>query len=286
MTIARRKIAAPAAAPAPHNGFSLISNQKLLQIYSAMLQCRMIEARIRALIKQNQLDKHYDTTGQEAAFVGAAIDLLPEDTLAPYHRALIPCFLKGLPLSTLFALLAPVPTRARLPFTCRNLISPALSPAVQLDRAIDAAIANKAAKNSKIVVAFCGDSSELLYPAFSRAGAQDLPILFVCHTAANAEQIAARAQEYGFPGIAVDAQDAVAVYRVATEAMAHARRGSGPTLIECIPWPLSGPRKGQPRKSEVALVNMENYLVRKRLFTAELKSQATSAFKRELAAAL
>lgn len=107
MTIARRKIAAPAAAPAPHNGFSLISNQKLLQIYSAMLQCRMIEARIRALIKQNQLDKHYDTTGQEAAFVGAAIDLLPEDTLAPYHRALIPCFLKGLPLSTLFALLAP-----------------------------------------------------------------------------------------------------------------------------------------------------------------------------------
>ena len=57
MTIASRKIATPAAAAPPiHNAFSLISNQKLLQLYTTMLQCRMIEERLRPLLKKNKVE--------------------------------------------------------------------------------------------------------------------------------------------------------------------------------------------------------------------------------------
>jgi pyruvate dehydrogenase E1 component alpha subunit len=80
-----------------------------------------------------------------------------------------------------------------------------------------------------------------------------------------------------FPAIAVDGSDAVAVYRVAHEAIAHARMGHGPTLIECL---TDGSNPADP------ILNMEKYLIRKGLFTEELKTEVIGGFSRELDAAL
>jgi TPP-dependent pyruvate/acetoin dehydrogenase alpha subunit len=290
MTIASRKIATPAvAAPPIQNGFSLISNQKLLQLYTTMLQCRMIEERLRPLLKKNKAEIAHDAAGREAAIVGAALDLLPGDTLAPAHGSLVPCFVKGLPLPAVFASLTPGPAAARSPFAPLHIIPPSFSLAVQLNKAIRAAIANKTSKNNKIAIAFCGDSSassSLLEEAMTRAGAQTLPILFVCHTAHDAEDFSSKANEHGLPGATVDANDAVAVYRVATEAIAHARHGSGPTLIECKPWCLPGQKDDQRLEAADSILNMEKYLTRKGLFAPELKSEAAAGFKRQLDAAV
>ena len=78
-----------------------------------------------------------------------------------------------------------------------------------------------------------------------------------------------------FPVIAVDGNDAVAVYRVASEAIAHARKGDGPTLIECIRT-----KAGDP------LLNMEKYLVRKGLFSEEFKRKVAAGCSEKLDAAL
>ena len=84
----------------------------------------------------------------------------------------------------------------------------------------------------------------------------------------------------------VDGDDAVAVYRVATEAIAHARRGGRPTLIECKPWPLADAQPGKRRKPTDPISNMETYLTRKGLFDKKFKSAVTTAFRRELNAAI
>ncbi|MGA2085513.1 MAG: hypothetical protein ABSG60_08345 [Terracidiphilus sp.] len=84
------------------NGFSLISSEKLLQLYSTMLKCRMIEDRTCILFNNNDFAANYDSAaGREAVAVGVAIDLFPEDTIVPSHGDLIPFFINGLPLETL-----------------------------------------------------------------------------------------------------------------------------------------------------------------------------------------
>ena len=289
MSIARTRVSIHETPQPPHNGFSLISNDKLLQIYSTMLRCRMLEERIRVLAKQNGLTEAYAAKSQEAASVGFGVDLLPGDTLAPSPRGFIPCFVKGLPVSRIFSALSASPTRARTPYAPLKLIPPSLSLSAQLDRAIAAARENKARKNKKIVLAFCGNSNaspDLLHQAMHRAGKLRLPILLVCHSDLDGEDLCIMAENCGFPGVVVDGDDAVAAYRVATEAIAHARRGNGPTLIDCKPWPHSSSKSGKRQTVRNPILNMEKYLVRKGLFDKKFKSKVTANFRRELDLAL
>ncbi len=289
MTSARKKTAAPADTLSTHTGFSLISNEKLLELYTTMLKCRMIEDRIDAVGKR-KAGHGLSTTAavHDAAIAGVAIDLLRGDTLAPSQGALIPCFVKGMPLAAIFSSLFGG-TAIRRSYASHGLIRPSFSAPTQLERALRAASTYKSRKNKKIAVVFCGDfsaSSISLDVAMERAGRKRLPVLFVCQTGHDAEDVSAKARKYGFPGVIVDGDDAVAVYRVATEAIAHARRGSGPTLIECKPWPLQGRKSARPHSTGNPIRNMETYLARKGLLSRRIKSHVTAAFQRELDAAI
>ena len=84
-----------------------------------------------------------------------------------------------------------------------------------------------------------------------------LPVIFVCennHFGISMSQsrhqaikdIADRAAAYGIPGVAVDGNDVMAVYEAANEAVARARKGQGPTLIECKTWRWRGHFEGDP----------------------------------------
>jgi TPP-dependent pyruvate/acetoin dehydrogenase alpha subunit len=108
----------------------------------------------------------------------------------------------------------------------------------------------------------------------SFAGVHDLPMIFVSHPKPVNTKL--QAQAYAFPTIAVDGNDVVAVYRVACEAIAHARKGNGPTLIECQTLPSNGD----------PILNMEQYLRRKGLFREELKKDVTVKFGKALDAAI
>src|ERR1035437_4444740 len=104
MTAKTKERATEAVEPNGKKAFSLISNEKLVQLYSTMLKCRMMEERIRILFKQCKFSgNYYAAIGQEAAAVGAAIDLLPEDTIGPSHRDFITNSIKGAPLDKMIS---------------------------------------------------------------------------------------------------------------------------------------------------------------------------------------
>ncbi len=280
------KLAVDIAHPSgPHNGFSLISNEKLVQLYVTMLKCSMLEERISNLKRRDPRATSGERFSQEAAAVGVGVDLVDGDTLAPSTGGWIHAFVKGLHLERIVAAHAGGKPAGRSPYAQLNVVPPSLNLGEQINRAIQAARENKKRRNKKIVAAFCGNSCEspTLDEAMRLAGKARLPILLVCHSRDdNNEDICNKAQQYGFPGVAVDGNDAVAVYRVVTEAMAHARRGSGPTLIELKPWPLASRAL---RTAGKPVLNMERYLKRKGLFSRKLKSVVVAEFGRELDAA-
>ncbi|WBL37112.1 thiamine pyrophosphate-dependent dehydrogenase E1 component subunit alpha [Tepidiforma flava] len=113
--------------------------------------------------------------------------------------------------------------------------------------AVGAAFSNKYRKTQNVTACFFGDGASnegSFHEAANMAGLYRLPLIFVCENNGFGEftrqdrhqairDIADRAAGYGFPGIVVDGMDAVAVYEAAGEAIARARRGEGPTLLEC-----------------------------------------------------
>jgi TPP-dependent pyruvate/acetoin dehydrogenase alpha subunit len=307
--------------PAAHtNGSSLISEDKLKQLYTTMLKCRMLEEKARVLFKQSKFTgNYYAAVGQEATAVGVGVDLRPEDTVGPSHRDFILNFIKGAPLSAMYSQLyakSTSPDKGRSsPAHCGyaplNVITPSSTIAAQLNIATGVALANKMKKNDNIAVAFSGDGSTSLgfwHEALNFAGVHNLPIVYVIQNnlwaesvtvklQTKVEDLSIKAQSYGFPGITVDGNDVVAVYRVAQEAITRARQGGGPTLIEAKTYRWYGhseidPAKYRPAeeveywKSKDPIKTMETYLSGKGLFTDEWKEQVSADFNKELDAAV
>jgi len=240
------------AALAGHDGFALISNQKLRDLYTAMVRCRRLA---------EQQDKRLsDGAGQEASVVGVCIDLDAEDWIAASASGLIGRLVQGAPLADFFP--------------------SAEASEAQLDLALGRALSDKTKQNGKVVVVFGGAGAAAEWKdALRAAGEHQLPILFVRWSGAMPKEKSGKrslqAQEAAsgeVPVIPVDGADVVAVYRVATESISHARRGNGPTLIDCLPYCIEGEPKDDP------LRKMEVYLSHKGLFDPKLKSGTDAAF--------
>src|SRR4051812_10859906 len=88
--------------------FSLISNEKLLAIYAAMLKCRLLEQRATALFQHGRLDTDlHVSAGLEATAAAGVVDLQQADTLCLAPNDWVPAFVKGMSLETVFRALAP-----------------------------------------------------------------------------------------------------------------------------------------------------------------------------------
>ncbi len=126
--------------------------------------------------------------------------------------------------------------------------------------AVGAGLSCKYLKTDTICVCFFGDASTnqgTFHEALNLASIWKLPIVFVCennyygismsqgrHQAIK--DIADRGGAYSIPGIAVDGNDVLAVYEAAAEAIARARKGNGPSLIECKTYRQRGHFEGDP----------------------------------------
>lgn len=215
---------------AANKGFSLISNQKLLALYTAMADCRHLaeEAHRKSRRAADSI------LGHEAAAVGAAIDLLAHDVVAP----------------------------ALWPDAALHAINPAPSIVATFPQALRQTAA--ATGTQQIALFFSSDKASAQpawLSAITRAAHENLPILFVFLNRAETsvepavgEAALLERKGHALPVIHVDGTDVVAVYRVATEAITHARKGNGPTLIDCRLSPHNDP-----------IENMQNYLIGKGL---------------------
>ena len=316
------KVREQVAVATPSSGHSnpLISHEKLRQLYSTMLKCRLLEERTRILEEQAGLENDRSTSvGMEATAVGAAIQLRPEDTLAPSQHDFISSYIRGVPLSDVVNHLYWCDTRVHhghlAPDDCGyaplNIVLPTSTVAAQWAMCNEVAFTYQRKKSDNVVMVLSSEAS--LVPgawnaALSLAGQRSLPIVFVRQPNLSAGSVPVKLEStgdairtetmgHGFPGITVDAQDAVAMYRVAQEAVERARSGGGPTLIDAQTFPENRPTEivraeyratDQVEKSvsNDPIAVMERYLTGKGLFSDEWKNEIASAFNRELDAAI
>jgi TPP-dependent pyruvate/acetoin dehydrogenase alpha subunit len=317
---ARKEQAAIPASTRPAEdtaGNPLLSNAKLRQIYSTMLRGRLLEEQTGQSRKKGK-SRSKANTGTEATIVAAAIDLRRTDWISPLRHDLIGTFVKG---ATLTSILAPTKhaalhgTDAKNKSTGKPSASPEFNaqgeqsqlhilpntpnPAAQLNLAAGVALAMKAKNDGSIVMAFCGDTStsgQRWLDALTLAGEHFLPLLVITYTKFSSR--VSRRKSYdptvsqitegrhcGLPVIPVDADDAVAMYRVAFESIHKARHGGGPTLIEATYFPAA--KKGHAhdsrgQNSDDAISRMEAYLASKGLFSESWKQSVIDDFKREM----
>lgn len=266
----------------------MISKEKLIELYSAMVMCRMIGERARRLAREGHLALGlHASVGREAAIAGITVDLLPEDTLETTHAAQVSNFVKGMPLDALFS--EAVRSSHGNGHTARN--------EARLESACATAKQHKVAMTGKITVAFC-DADQSVGTCWrknlSEAGRDDLPVIFVRHRVVSEETKERKrglkraalpaALEHGVPVIYVDSDDVVAVYRVASESIARARQRRGPTLIDCIAGGTA--REGSAGMGSNGhtdpLAIMESHLAGKGLFNRGLKKKITEGFTPQL----
>src|SRR6266568_4598328 len=190
----------PQAVPSPSKeGFSLISDEKLVAIYAAMAKYRMIERRAESLFQHGQLvgDFHV-SAGREASAAAVVIDLRAGDalSLAPGDR--MPGFAKGASLENTFRALSVEEkerNRGHIALEANeylrlNIVAPA-DAATQIGAVREFAKTAKEEKNGNIVVAFFTTDAQMLASwedAKTFAAANGLPVIFVHHGYEQAER--------------------------------------------------------------------------------------------------
>ena len=252
-------------------GGSLISDAKLQQMYASMLQCRMLTEYAQRLPQTTRSARLYKRSmGQEAIATGCVIDLRPEDTIVVTPHDSIARLVKGGPLSELVKQLHERPARN----------NPHMKLDMKFSLAMDVALRNKKKKQGNVVLMFADRTTAKLeswQQTMELAGKARLPILFVVESnpwPGPARAQARPPQTHAFPVFTVDANDVVAVYRVAYECLERVRVDPCPVLVWAEPYRL--PHERDP------LLHMERYLKAKKLFSARWKKQVAQQFSRAL----
>ena len=235
-----------------------LDEKTLLEWFRLMLLGRQIDYRCQVLNRQGRAPFIISCAGHEAAQVGVAWPLRPQhDWIAPYYRDIVLCFRMGLTALDLMLSVLAKPadpasggkqTPGHFSDTRLNIVSGGSPLSTQMVHAAGVAYALKMDATDKVVMTCYGEgagSEGDTHEAFNFAAIYKLPEIFVCqnngfaisvpfHKQYALEHAAQRAAGYGFPGVTVDGRDPVTCYHVAKQAIARARAGEGPTLIECL----------------------------------------------------
>jgi TPP-dependent pyruvate/acetoin dehydrogenase alpha subunit len=240
-----------------------LDREDLLGIYRQMLLTRGIEERGHILYKQGKIPgSFYTGRGNEAASVGVATALGPEDVGTPLHRDMGVHVTRGVEPWRIFAQYMgreDGPTRGRdgnvhMADSQLGLIAMVSHLPAMLPVAVGAALAFRIREERRVAVAWFGEGASArgdCHEGMNFAGVRRLPVVFICdnnqwaystptHLEYACETLADRAQAYGFDGVVVDGTDVLAVYREAKKAIEKAREGGGPTLIESMTLRMEG----------------------------------------------
>lgn len=228
-----------------------LDGELLQRAYRAMITARVADDKAVKLQRQGRIGAYPPSKGQEASQLGPAMALGPEDWVVPGFRELTALLWKGVPLYNLFLYWSGNEAGNRYPDDVR--VTPGVIPVGdQIPHAVGMSYASMYRGEKTVVMTYFGDggSSEgSFHEGLNLAGVLKTPTIFVCQNNQYAisvprarqtasKTIAQKAVSYGFPGILVDGNDVLALYLATTEAVARARRGEGPTLIESYTYRL------------------------------------------------
>jgi TPP-dependent pyruvate/acetoin dehydrogenase alpha subunit len=240
-----------------------LDREDLLQVYRTMTLTRGIEERGHILYRQGKIPgSFYTGRGNEAAAVGVATAMGPNDVGTPLHRDMGVHITRGVEPWRIFAQYMgrlDGPTRGKdgnvhMADSKLGLIAMVSHLPAMLPVAVGAALAFRIREEKRVAVAWFGEGASArgdCHEGMTLAGVRKLPVVFVCdnnqwaystptHLEFATEHVADRAQAYGFEGIVVDGTDVLAVYREAKRAIEKARADGGPTLLECLTLRMEG----------------------------------------------
>jgi acetoin:2,6-dichlorophenolindophenol oxidoreductase subunit alpha len=233
----------------------MLKNEIDGEAYRRMLSIRAFELAITRLIKEGEVaGACHSSIGQEAAIVGACMALRNDDYMSGTHRSHGHPIGKGAELNPLMAEILGKATGVckgrggSMHLTDAKVGSIGESAIVGggIPLATGAALSAQVRGTDQVALSFFGDGAVnegAFHESLNMAAVWKLPVIFFCENNGYAAvtssvsthgqpSVARRADGYGMPGVTVDGQDFGAVYAATQEAVARARRGEGPTLIE------------------------------------------------------
>lgn len=232
-----------------------LTKERGSETYRRMLRIRKFEEEGTQLYKAGKIPGAFHASiGQEGTIVGACIALRDSDAMTGTHRSHGHPIGKGAQLKALMAELMGKSTgickgrggSMHLADNSVGIIGESAIVGGGIPLATGCGLSAKVRRTDDVCLCFFGDGAVnqgTFHESLNMASLWKLPVIYLCENNGYAittsiarshgqPDIAKRADAYGMPGIAVDGQDVREVYKVTSEAVARARRGEGPTLIE------------------------------------------------------
>lgn len=232
-----------------------MDSTQLVQMYRVMLRIRLFEERVLELFNRGKLyGAVHLYLGEEAVAVGACSALNRDDYITGTHRGHGHVIAKGGDLKRMMAELFGKATgycggkggSLHICDTDLNMLGANGIVGGGIALATGAALSSKMRGSGQVAVSFFGDGASnqgTFHESLNMAGSDALPVIYICENnlysvftsgkeVRSVLSVASRAAGYGFPGETVDGNDVLAVYDAVETAVARARAGEGPTLIE------------------------------------------------------
>jgi pyruvate dehydrogenase E1 component alpha subunit len=228
-----------------------LPDELLLKLYRAMLLGRRFDERMLILQRQGKLGTFAPVKGQEAQVgVGAALD--SDDWIVPSFRETPLEIWRGKPMERVLLSYSGYSEGGKMPEGL-NLLPVSVPVGSHMIHAAGIGYAMKYRGRNTVVATLFGDGATSegdFYEAMNFASVYQVPVIFVCqnnHWAISmprsrqtyAKTLAQKALAFDMPGLQVDGNDVLAVYKAAKEAVDRARNGGGPSLIEMITYRLA-----------------------------------------------
>jgi len=248
-----------------------LSKDKLIELYKKMLEIRFFEEKVFELYAQNLVPGTIHLyAGEEAVAVGVCSNLTRDDYITSTHRGHGHCIAKGADLKRTMAEILGKKTgyckgkggSMHIADFSIGMLGATAVVGAGIPIAVGAGLSIKLRQTNQVVACFFGEGASnqgTFHEGINMASIWKLPVLFVCENnlyamgtrqsiAMAIENVADRAVAYGIPGVVVDGNDVLAVYDIARKAVERARKGEGPTLIECKTYRQKGHSRIDPAR--------------------------------------
>src|ERR1035437_3831423 len=291
------------------------SDEILLSLYKQLIKPRLIEEKMRILLRQGKISKWFSGIGQEASSVGAAMALQKDEYILPMHRNLGTFTVRGIPLEKLFAQFQGKKsgfTKGRdrsfhfgtQEYKIIGMISH-LGP--QMGVADGIALGHLLKKEKKVTLVYSGDggtSEGDFHESINVAAVWNLPVIFAIENNGwglstpsdeqfRCKQFIDKAIGYGMEAVQIDGNNILEVYDTVKNLAESIRKNPRPILLECITFRMRGHEEASGTKyvdpklfeewgKKDPISNYQKFLLEENILNEKIISEYKSEIKEEI----